>query len=92
MDAWEIMLPADVEETLAENEALLLEPRAEYDACIVGIGHRFSSGPLAVYSIPMVLRVLEGWGMDGEEAQEFFEFNIIGGWVGDGTPMFIHLL
>ena len=38
MDAWEIMLPADVEETLAENEALLLEPRAEYDAWIVGIG------------------------------------------------------
>ena len=61
-----------------------------YDACIVGIGYRFSSGPLAVYSIPMVLKVMEGWGMDEEEAQEYFEYNTIGAWMGDGTPMFIY--
>ena len=84
-------LPEDVEEVLAENEACLLEPRDEYDACIVGIGYRFNAGPLAVYSIPLVLQVMEGWGMDDEEAQEFFEFNTIGAWMGDGTPMFVHL-
>ena len=84
-------LPEDVEEVLAENEACLLEPRDEYAACIVGIGYRMSAGPLAVYSIPLVLKVMEGWGMDEEEAQEFFEFNTIGAWMGDGTPMFVHL-
>ena len=84
-------LPEDVEEVLAEDAACLLAPRAEYDACIVGIGYRFSAGPLAVYSIPLVLQVMEGWGMDDEEAQEFFEFNTIGAWMGDGTPMFVHL-
>ena len=84
-------LPEDVEEVLAENEACLLEPRDEYDACIVGIGYRFNAGPLAVYSIPLVLQVMKGWGMDDEEAQEFFEFNTIGAWMGDGTPMFVHL-
>jgi len=84
------MLPEDVEEVLGENDACLLEPRDEYDACIVGIGYRFSSGPLAVYSIPMVLKVMEGWGMDEEEAQEYFEYNTIGAWMGDGTPMFIY--
>ena len=70
-------LPEDVEEVLAENEACLLEPRDEYDACIVGIGYRFNAGPLAVYSIPLVLQVMKGWGMDDEEAQEFFELNTI---------------
>jgi len=84
------MLSEDVEEVLAENDACLLEPRNEYDACIVGVGYRFSSGPLAVYSIPMVLKVMEGWGMDQEEAEEYFNFNTLGAWMGDGTPMFIY--
>jgi hypothetical protein len=84
-------LPDDVENVLGENEACLLEPRDEYDACVIGIGYRFSSGPLAVYSIPKVLQVMESWGMDDQEAQEFFEYNTIGSWMGDGTPMFIHL-
>ena len=84
------MLSEDIEEVLAENDACLLEPRNEYDACIVGVGYRFSSGPLAVYSIPMVLKVMEGWGMDQEEAEEYFNFNTLGAWMGDGTPMFIY--
>lgn len=83
-------LPRDIEDVLAENDACLLEPRDEYDACIIGIGYRFSEGPLAVYSIPMVLKVMEGWGMDEQEAQEYFEYNTIGAWMGDGTPIFIH--
>jgi hypothetical protein len=79
-----------LEEVLAENEALLLEPRADYDSCIIGIGYRFSTGPLAVYSIPLILQVMEGWGMTEEEAQEFFEYNTLGAWMGEGTPLFMH--
>jgi hypothetical protein len=79
-----------LEEVLAENEALLLEPRADYDSCIIGIGYRFSTGPLAVYSIPLILKVMEGWGMTEEEAQEFFEYNTLGAWMGEGTPLFMH--
>ena len=84
-------LPDHVEDTLADNEACLLEPRDEYDDCVIGIGYRCSAGPLAVYSIPKVLKVMQGWGMDDQEAQEFFEYNTIGAWMGDGTPIFIHL-
>ena len=79
----------DAEELLAENDALLLEPREEYDSCIIVVGYRFSEGPLAVYSIPKVLRVLENSGMEPEEAEEFFNFNTLGAWMGDGTPIFI---
>ena len=84
-------LPEEVEDALADNGACLLEPRDEYDACVVGIGYRCDMGPLAVYSISKVLAVMQGWGMDEEEAQEFFEYNTIGAWMGDGTPLFIHL-
>ena len=81
----------DLEEVLAENDACLLEPRDEYDACIIGIGYRFTEGPLAVYSIPQVLAVMQGWGMDEQGAQEYFEFNSLGAWMGDGTPIFVNL-
>ena len=84
-------LPEEIEEVLADNEAVLLEPRDEYDACIIGIGCRFSSGPLAVYSMPKVLKVMEGWGMDEDGAQEYFNFNTLGAWMGNGTPLFVEL-
>ena len=27
--------------------------------------------------------------MDEDEAEEYFEFNVVGGWVGHGTPVFV---
>jgi len=81
----------EILEYLAEysEEALLMEPRSEYDDCILGIGYRHSDGPLAIYSIERVLAVLQAKGMDVEEAVEWFDFNVIGGWNGAGTPIYI---
>ena len=70
-------------------EALLMEPREEFDGCIVGLGYRFHDGPLAMYSVDRVLRVFVGNGMDEEEAADHFGFNVIGGWVGEGTPIYV---
>ena len=88
------MTLAELLEHLEEygEEALLMEPRAEYDECIVGIGYRFSDGPLVIYSVERVLAVLQGDGMDEEGAIEWFDFNIINSWVGDKTPIFIETL
>ena len=82
----------DIEVTLAENDAMMMEPREEYDDCIVGIGYRFNHGPLAVYSISKVLKIMEDSGLSPEEAEEFFSFNTLGSWIGDGTPIFMDLL
>ena len=30
--------------------------------------------------------------MSHEEAQEYFDFNVIGAWVGEGTPIFIEVI
>ena len=71
------------------EEALLMEPRSDYDSCIIGVGHRFHDGPLAIYSVERILAVLQGDGMDEESAMEWFDFNIIGGWHGEGTPIYV---
>jgi len=67
-----------------------MEPRSEYDDCIIGVGARYNDGPLAIYSVERVLKVLMQDGMDEEEAQEWFDFNIIGAWLGAGTPIYMY--
>ena len=56
-----------LEELGAEN-ACLLEPRSDYDSCLVGVGCRFKDGPLAVYDLAKVMAVLEA-DMTQEEDQ-----------------------
>ena len=80
----------EIEDILSEGEALLMEPRDQYDSCLVGVGYRFHDGPLAVYDIDRVLSVL-GEEMSEGDAQEWFEYNTLGAWVGEGTPIFVRL-
>ena len=81
----------DVMDSLEDNEALLMDPQDQFNPCIVGTGYLFHHGPVAVYDIGKVIAAFVAEGMTEEEAQEHFEFNVIGGWVGDGTPIFVHL-
>jgi hypothetical protein len=83
-----------LEEVLEElnEDALLLEPRSQFDPCICGVGARFNDGPLATYDVDKVLDSLASGGMSEEEAQEYFDVNIAGAWVGEGTPMFVRLI
>lgn len=71
------------------GEALLLEPRDMFDACLVGMVHQFGRPPVACYSLNQVLTALMRSGMTHEEAVEWFEFNMVGAWVGEFTPAFI---
>lgn len=84
----------------SEDEILLLEPRDEYDRCIVGIVERFNS-VFVVYSKKCVLDYLISE-ITGDaapdddvdfppdlQALEHYQFNIVGGWLGDGTPAFM---
>jgi len=72
------------------EEALLMEPRSDYDECLIGIGARFHDGPLAIYGVERILAVLmRDDEVDEEGAQEWFDFNVIGGWNGPGTPIYV---
>ena len=79
-------------ELLAEGDALLMEPRDQYDAAIVAVGWRGpADGPVAVYDMDRVLAILaQDLGEDG--AEEWFEYNVVGSWVGPATPIFIRPL
>ena len=75
-----------------DEEALALEPREQFDPAIVGIARRFHSTFL-VYDLEHILRILAVEMDDDDDpetaAREHFEFNIVGGWVGEGTPAFM---
>jgi hypothetical protein len=60
-----------------------------YDECIVGIVERFGQPPIICYDRDKVIAAHMKEGMDYEEAEEFFEFNQIGAWLGESTPCFI---
>jgi len=61
-----------------------------FDDAIIGIATRCSCPPLIAYSVPKILEVLvKRDKMTYEEAREFFDYNIVGSWAGEYTPIFI---
>jgi len=61
-----------------------------FDDCIIGIASRCGQNDLIAYDVSKILKVLQQRdGMTYEEAQEFFEYNIIGSYMGENTPIFI---
>ena len=66
----------------------------EFDAAFVGFGWQFNVGPVVVYDQERVMEILvaDGYG-DSEDpemdALEHFNFNVIGGYVGERTPIFL---
>lgn len=80
-----------IDEIAEQTETVML--RADgFDNCCVGVVDGCDQNPVLCYSVDMILSQLEQDGMTREEAQEFFDFNIIGAYMGEGTPLFIRTL
>jgi hypothetical protein len=62
-----------------------------YEDCIAGIVERFGQESIVCYDKEKVLKKLQDDGMEEDEAIEFFYFNQLGAWMGEGTPCFITL-
>lgn len=78
---------------LDEAQALLLEPRELFDAALIGITEGGIGQEVAVYDSAKCIEVLAAqndW--DYEEAEEFFNFNTLGAYVGEETPVFVNVL
>ena len=61
-----------------------------YNHCILGVGRRCGETASIVYDEEKVIDTLmKRDGMSHEEAVEFFEFNQLGAWIGDSTPIFL---
>jgi len=61
------------------------------DHALIGVAYRFGMEVCALYDMDKVLKGYEEQGMDPDEALEYFEFNVIGAWVGGRTPVFTRL-
>lgn len=59
-----------------------------FDEAFLGIGIRFQR-PVAVYDMAKCLKILRKDGLSAEEADEWMSFNVLGAYVGDGTPIFV---
>ena len=61
-----------------------------HDNAFIGLMWRFGhTAPIATYDISIITKNLMSEGMSYDEAHEYFNFYIIGGWHGEGTPCFI---
>jgi len=61
-----------------------------FSRAFIGIGHRAGSNDIAVYDYDRCAKVLmRRDGMTEEEAYEFLDFNVVGSYVGDLTPIFV---
>ena len=59
------------------------------DDAIVGVGSRCGQPDLFVYDVEKVIEILVKQGMAPEEAWEWFDYNIGGAWMGEGTPIWL---
>tara|TARA_R110000744_G_scaffold149027_3_gene262112 strand:- start:1006 stop:1284 length:279 start_codon:yes stop_codon:yes gene_type:complete len=61
-----------------------------FEEAIIGVCERFGMESVAAYNRNKCIQILvDRDGMTYEEAEEFFEYNTLGAWVGDRTPVFI---
>jgi hypothetical protein len=59
---------------------------------IIGMVERYGQSPLILIDKIKCLEIFKKRdGMTLEEAEEFFDFNVIGAWMGEGTPCFATL-
>jgi len=62
------------------------------ESAIVGITDEFGVGRRILYSKDKIIQILqERDGMTWDEAEEFFDYNIIGGYFGEQNPVFLDL-
>jgi len=74
-------------EALEENECLLADG---FDSALIGITSGIN--PVAVYDINQMLTILvKRDKMNIEDALEHLDFNVIGGYVGEKTPIYMDL-
>jgi hypothetical protein len=59
-----------------------------FDEAIIGVAERIGMEPVVAYDTDKIIEILSR-DMTEEEAIEYFEFNILGAYMGERTPVFI---
>ena len=59
-----------------------------YDDAIIGVVERIGL-EVVCYDLDKVIEILMKQGMNEEDAWEWYQFNMVGSWVGEKTPVFL---
>jgi hypothetical protein len=62
-----------------------------FDAAILGVVERIGLQTVC-YDLNKVISILMQQGMDEQDAWDWYEFNMLGAWVGKATPVFLERL
>lgn len=61
-----------------------------FEQAFIGVGSRPGRPMIMVYDIGKAIDILKTRdGMSQEEADEYLSFNVVGAWLGEGTPLFV---
>jgi hypothetical protein len=60
-----------------------------FEAAIIGVGCQGCGTPLVIYDSEKCIEILHNQ-MSEEEAMDFFDYNVTGGYVGENGPIFMH--
>ena len=65
----------------------------DFDEAIIGVGRRCGQPNIVVYDAEKCREILRKK-MQGDptDADEHFEFNVVGAWMGEDTPIFVEPL
>jgi hypothetical protein len=67
-----------------------------FDKAFLGIGQAFNGNPVAIYCTDKCIRILMQQFSESDdpktEAIEYFDYNVIGSYVGEFTPIFMNRL
>ena len=72
-------------ELVGEDEPIILADG--FESAFIGVAHQFTTS-FAVYDRKKCIEILMK-DMTSEEAEEYFEFNVQGAYVGENTPAFL---
>ena len=62
-----------------------------FDSAIIGVGERNNTDSMIVYNYDKMINILVTRdSMTHEEAEEYLDFNVIGAWIGDTTPIIVN--
>jgi hypothetical protein len=72
----------------AWQEDFLFLTEDYFDEAVIGVQERIGQPPVIAYDTSKIIEILSRE-MTRDEAWEYFEFNILGAFVGEKTPVFV---
>ena len=89
-EAWKLI--QWIEEQAVDNPDMVrLEPRENFDQCIVGVVTRINLNVLCYDTMEILWMLQKEMGMTADGAEEHYSYNIAGGnFMGENSPVFLN--